>query len=128
MSPKHEEPTKVYTKRTSTVPSSSFIPVFTSQFSENILPSDEVTPIHVLSDSSFDISDANLLIARRNGKHACTSYFFSSNFVSYSHLISSYSAFISSVNSTHFQVCVRIPFYPRMERFHAGENDDSITE
>ena len=60
--PRHEKSTKVYTRCTSTVPPSSSVPVSTSQFSEDILSSNDVTLIHVLSDSSSDISIIDLPI------------------------------------------------------------------
>ena len=52
----------------------------------------------VLSNSSSDISDIALLIILRKGKRIYTSHHMS-NFVSYSHLSSFYSAFISFMNS-----------------------------
>jgi len=70
--PKHEKPTKVYTKRNFTMLPSSSVPISTSQLSENILPSDDITPIHAFSDSSSDISTIDLLIVLRKGKHTCT--------------------------------------------------------
>ena len=106
--PKHGEPTKVYTKRTSIVPPSSSVPVSTSQFGENTLPFDDFTLISVLSDSSSDISDINHLIALRKSKYTCTSHFLS-NFVSNSHLTSSYSTFIFLWTRTQFSSLCQKP-------------------
>jgi len=61
--PKHGEPTKVYTKCTSTVPLSFVVPVSTPQSGENTLPSGDVTLVPVLSDFISDIFNFDLLIA-----------------------------------------------------------------
>jgi len=57
---KHGEPTKVYTNCTSIVSPSSVLDSI-SQSSENILPSDDVTPIFIYSSS--DISNINFVTA-----------------------------------------------------------------
>ena len=75
-----------------------FIPYFTLQFGKNTLPSDDVTPVSVLSNFNSDISDYDLSLALRKGKRICTSHLLS-NFVSYFHLTSSYNPLISSVQS-----------------------------
>ena len=75
----------------------SFVPVSTSQLGENTLPVTDITLIHVLFYSSSDIFDIHLPNFLRKGKHTCTSHPLS-NFVFYSHLTSSYNAFVSSVD------------------------------
>ena len=51
------------------------VPVSTSQCSENVLPSSDVIPVLCgFSFTSFDISDIDLPIAFRKGKHTCTSH------------------------------------------------------
>jgi len=102
------------------VPSSSFVPVFTSQSGEATLPSGDVTLISVLSDSSSDIS--------LKEKHTCTSHplFI---FVCYSHLSFSYSAFIFSVDSYFYsQIYVRSSVYPNIEGCHEVRNVGPRTE
>jgi len=98
----------------------------TSQFGENTLPSDDVTLISILSDSTSDISDINFLIALQKRKHTCT-YHLSSNIVFYSHLTCSHSVFIFSVGSSSVCKSVKSPFYPRIERYHARGQEEMMT-
>ena len=71
------------------MPTSSIVSIFGSQTSEDIfaLPYSDAT-----TDSDI-VSDDDLLIALRKGKHACTFHSIS-RFVFYLHLPSSFHAFI----------------------------------
>ena len=122
MPPKHGEQTKIYTKRTSIMPSSSTVPVSTLQSGENTLPSNDVIHVPVLSNSSSNISHIGLVIALRKGKLTCTSHLLS-NFICYSCLSSSSSAFIFLWTHIWFPSLYQKPFYPIMERCHAWGNE-----
>jgi len=82
----------------------------------------------LLQSCSSDISDIDLPIALRKGKRTCISHLLS-KFISYSYLTSPYNVSIFFCELVlSFQVCVRSSFYPKMDRYHAWENDSSRIE
>jgi len=105
----------------------SAIPVYTSQFWWEYFTSDDVTPIPVLSDSSYNISDINLSIALWKNKPLVLHIFcLIWSLILLCHLYIVPLFFCGLI--LNYQVCVRSFFYPRMERCYARGNNGSRIE